>query len=71
MVAPPWRPMGKAMLGLLATQDMATLHVGPAIAQIVVATGLFAVLVRVIMKLVPPDDGSVDGPPADRAEPKP
>jgi hypothetical protein len=62
--------MVMVMMQLLATQDMATLRVGPAIAQIVVATGLFAVLVRVIVKLVPADDGAVDGPAPDASEPR-
>jgi hypothetical protein len=56
------------MIRLLATEDMATLRIGPAIAQIVVATGLFAVLVRVIAKLVPADDGAVEAPVAERPD---
>jgi hypothetical protein len=59
------------VIALLAAQDMATLHVVPALTQIVVATGLFAVLVRVIMRLVPADDSSADPVASDAAEPNP
>ena len=58
------------MNALLAAQDMASLRVGPAVTQIVVATGLFAVLVRVIMRLVPAEDVTTDAPPGDAVEPQ-
>ena len=58
------------MHALLAAQDMASLRVAPAVTQIVVATGLFAVLVRVIMRLVPAEDELSETPPAEAIEPQ-
>jgi hypothetical protein len=56
------------MSSLLAAQDVVAFRLAPAIVQIVGATTVFVVLVRVIMRLVPAEDASSDAPPGDTAD---